>query len=338
MSWYHVAGHQQDSVVCTCVRLSRNLTGYPFPAHLEAAGAKEIIGKVEGVLGKNGFLPTDFSEITRGAADSLAEKRFVGPRFARESLPHALFLNDPCNLSVAVCEEDHIRIRSILAGLSLKDAYEGAVKVESLLDGALELAFDECLGYLTASPAGLGIAMEVSVILSLPLLTEGGRMEGLARRSEQMGLSLRGLRGESGSFPGGLCRLSNRVTLGVREEEVLEAVAGAVQALTDTERELRSGIRGEDLDRLTNRICRAEGVLRHAHLLSAAEAVELMGLLRLGAAMGITRGIRVEVLTSLLTEAMPATLTLGVEPPPKNQTEEDALRARVVRERVFGDT
>ena len=86
------------------------------------------------------------------------------------------------------------------------------------------------------------------------------------------------------------------------------------------------------------RICRAEGVLRHAHLLSAAEAVELMGLLRLGAAMGITRGIRVEVLNSLLTEAMPATLTLGVEPPPKNQTEEDALRARVVKDRVFGDT
>ena len=133
MSWYHVAGHQQDSVVCTCVRLSRNLTGYPFPAHLEAAGAKEIIGKVEGVLGKNGFLPTDFSEITRGAADSLAEKRFVGPRFARESLPHALFLNDPCNRSVAVCEEDHIRIRSILAGLSLKDAYEGAVKASILI-------------------------------------------------------------------------------------------------------------------------------------------------------------------------------------------------------------
>ena len=56
MSWYHVAGHQQDSVVCTCVRLSRNLTGYPFPAHLEAAGAKEIIGKVESVLEKNGFV------------------------------------------------------------------------------------------------------------------------------------------------------------------------------------------------------------------------------------------------------------------------------------------
>lgn len=338
MSWYHVAGNQQDAVVCTCVRLSRNLAGYPFPARLDAAGAKDVIGRVSGVLERNGFVATDFSEISRGAADSLAEKRFVSPRFARESLPHALLLNDPCNLSVAVCEEDHIRIRCILSGLALKDACEGAMKVETLLDGELELAFHESLGYLTASPTGLGTAMEASVILSLPLLAESGRMVGLTRRLEQTGLSLQGLGGGCRGFLGGLCKLSNRVTLGVREEEIAAAVAGGVQTLITAERELRGNMRGEDADRLVDRIRRAEGILRHAHLLSAAEAVELMGLLRLGAAMGITRGIRVEVLTALLTEAMPATLTLGVEPPPKNPTEEEALRARVVRERVFGDT
>ena len=59
MSWYHVAGNQQDTIVCTCVRLSRNLAGYPFPARLEAAGAREIIGKVGAVLEKNGFTLSD---------------------------------------------------------------------------------------------------------------------------------------------------------------------------------------------------------------------------------------------------------------------------------------
>ena len=338
MSWYHVPGHQQDTVVCTCVRLSRNLAGYPFPARLDAAGAREIIRKVGSILEQNGFIPTDFSEISRGAAESLAEKRFIGPRFARESLPHVLFLNDPCNLSVTVCEEDHIRIRCILSGLSLKDAYEGASKGDSTLDGALELAFDERLGYLTASPADIGTAMGVSVILSLPLLAESGRLAGLTHRPERAGLCLRGLGGDGKGFPGGLCMISNRVTLGAREEEITEAVEGAVLTLTAAERELWTGIRGEDPDGITDRIRRAEGILRHAHILTAAEAVELMGLMRLGAAMGITRGIRVETLTALLTEAMPATLTLGVEPPPKNRAEEDMLRARVVRERVFGDT
>ena len=338
MSWYHIPGHQQDVVVCTCIRLSRNLAGYPFPTRLDAVGAKEIIGRVGSVLEQSGFVATDFSEISRGHAESFAEKRFISPRFVRESLPHALFLNDPCNLSVAVCEEDHIRIRCILAGMALKDAYEGAAKVETLLDKSLDLAFDEKMGYLTASPAHIGTAMEVSVILSLPLLAESGRAGGFSRRFEQAGLSLRGPDGGGSAFPGGLYRLCNRVTLGLQEEEILESVAGAIQTLTGAERTLRSSLRGEEHDRLTDRIRRAEGILRHAHLLSAAEAADLLGLLRLGAAMGITRSIRVEVLTALLTEAMPATLTLGVEPSPKNPTEEDILRAKLVRERIFGDT
>lgn len=338
MSWYHVAGHQQDTVVCTCICLSRNLAGHPFPARLEAGEAKEIIGLVGAVLEKNGFVATNFSDISRLAADSLAEKRFVSPRFARESLPHALFLNDPCSLSVAVCEEDHIRIRCILSGLSLKDAREGASKVEALLDGALELAFHERLGYLTASPAGIGTAMEASVILSLPLLAESGRLEGLSHRLSLAGLSLRGLgRGERG-YLGGLCRVANRVTLGLTEEEIEGGLEAAARALITAERDLRGSLRGEALGRLTDRIRRAEGILRHAHLLTAEEAVELMGLLRLGAALGITEGIRVEVLTALLTEAMPATLTLGVDPSLGTPAEEEALRARVVRERIFGNT
>ena len=338
MSWYHVPGNQQDAVICTCVRMSRNLSGYPFPARLEAATAREIISKVSGVLDKNGFIATDFSEISRVAAESFAEKRFISPRYASESLPHALLLNDPCNLAVSVCEEDHVHIRCVLSGLALKDTYDGAVKVEALLDGALELAFDEKLGYLTASPAHIGTAMEVSVILALPLLAENHRMEGLARRIEQAGLFLRGLHGGENAFTGGLCRLSNRVTLGVREEEILEATESAVRLLTTAERDLRGGLRGEDLDRLTDRVRRAEGILRTAHLLAADETVDMLGLLRLGAAMGICHGIRVEVLTALLTEAMPATLTLGMDAPPKSRTEEDILRASVVRERIFGNT
>ena len=68
------------------------------------------------------------------------------------------------------------------------------------------------------------------------------------------------------------------------------------------------------------------------------EFIKLFAEVRFGIALGIIDDISYEQLGALLVEAMPATLTLGVEPPPKNQTEEDALRARVVRERVFGDT
>lgn len=335
MSWYHIPGNQQDVAVSTRVRLARNLAGYPFPARLDASGARAIIEAVGSVLEKNGFVTTDFSEISRGAAGALAEKGFISPRFISESLPHALLLNDPCNLAVMVCEEDHIRIQCILSGLSLKDAYEGASKVESLLDGALELAFDERWGYLTASPMELGTAMRGSVTLSLPLLSGTGRMEALAYRLGQMGISLRPCQGD-GEAAGLLYRLTNRGTLGVTEEETLASLAEAANSVIDAERGLRNGLSGEERERLADRILRAEGVLRHARMVTAAELPGLLGLLRLGAAMGVTPEIKVETLTALLTEAMPATLALGAETPPKHDTERDILRARMVRERVFG--
>lgn len=337
MAWYHIPGGDQDVTVSTRVRFARNLREFPFPARLDAVGAREIIDRVGGVLEKNGFIRTDFSDISGVAAQSLVEKHYVSPAFVRESLPHALFLNEPCNLAVMVCEEDHIRIQCILSGLALRDALEGAGKIEALLDGAFELAFDRRWGYLTACPTNLGTAMRGSVMLSLPLLTAAGRMEHLALQEGQTGLLLRGLYGEGTAAAGCLYQLSNRPTMGLSEEEIILRLEEAARSIMEAERRCREAITGGELDRLTDRVRRAEGTLRHAHILSAGELLELLGQVRLGAAMGILQGLRVEALTALLVEAMPATLTVGIEPPPKNDRERDILRARMVRERLFGE-
>lgn len=333
MSWYHIPGQQQDVAVSTCVRLTRNLTGYPFPARLDAPGAKAVIEAVGAVLEKNGFIRTELAEVSRSAAESLAEKGFITPRFIRESLPHALFLNDPCNLAVTVCGEDHLCIQCLLSGMTLQDAFEGASKAESLLDSGLELAFDGRLGYLTADPTRLGNAMDSSVVLLLPLL--GGKTDTVARRLSRRGIVMESCGGD-GAGTGWLFRLSHRGGGGMTEAESLALLEGAAQSVMDAERSARDRLTGEERDRMTDRILRAEGILRHAHMLSAHELFGLLGLLRLGAAMGVTAGIRVEDLTALLIEAMPATLTAEVKTPPKNDTERDILRARVVRERIFG--
>lgn len=335
MAWYHIPGNRQDTVISTRVRFARNLADYPFTSRLDAPRAREIVARVGEVLESNGFSKIDFADISRTTAQSLVEKHYASPAFVRESLPHALFLNEPCNLSVMVCEEDHIRLQCILSGLSLQDAYAGACKMETLLDGALTFAFDKQLGYLTGCPTNLGTAMRASVMLCLPLLTAGRRMEALALQLGQMGLLLRGLYGEGSSAVGGLCQLSNRVTLGLTEEEILERLGMAVDQVIATEEKLRGGITGVDADKLTDRVRRAEGILRYAHTLTAGELVGFLADLRLGAAMGLT-DLRAEVLTTLLIEAMPATLTVEAKDPPKHDSERDILRAQVVKEALFG--
>lgn len=335
MAWYHFPGNRQDTVVSTRVRLARNLADYPFPSRLDPAKARELVGRIGTILEQNGFTRIDFADISRATAQSLVEKQYASPSFVRESHPHALFLNEPCNLSVMVCEEDHARIQCILPGLSLQDAFAGVCKMEGILDEALGFAFDKHLGYLTASPSDLGTAMRVSVLLCLPLLTEGQRMEALSLQLGQTGLLLRGAQGDEHGVLGGLCRLSNRVTLGVSEGEILERMETAVDQLVTAEERLREQMTKGEADLLTDRVRRAEGILRYAHRLTIQELLGYLSDLRLGAAMGLT-DTRVEALTGLLVDAMPATLTLTAQDPPKQDRERDILRARVVKERLFG--
>ena len=152
MAWYEIPGAEQDVALCTCARLSRNLEAFPFPARLEPAGAKEVISAVGAVLTENGFTAIDFAEISRTAACALVEKCYAGPEFIRESLPHALYLNEPCGISAMLCGQDHVRLRCIRPGLAVRDAYAGVSGVEGQLDARFDLAFDERLGYLTHDP------------------------------------------------------------------------------------------------------------------------------------------------------------------------------------------
>ncbi len=336
MAWYDIPGVEQDVAISTRVRFARNIDGYPFPSRLDAVKAREMIGKVGQIMDKNGFQKLDFADVSRLTAESLVEKRYASPHFVRQSNPHALFLNEPCNLAVMVCEEDHLRIQCIQPGLSLQDALEGADKIEQLLDNAFEISFDGKLGYLTACPTNVGSAMRASVMLALPVLTDTGRIESMARSLEGMGLVLRGMFGEGSGAPCGMYQISNRPTPGVTEEEILEQLSSAVQRLIDAERNMRESRYGADPDGLLDACRRAEGALRHAHILSAGELLSLSGRLRAGIALGILPHIRMEALNALLVKAMPATLTLSADPHPKNDRERDILRAKMVQEGLFG--
>ncbi len=336
MAWYHIPGQEQDIVVSSQVCLSRNLAEFPFPSRLDAAQAREILTRAGTILEKNGFSRLDFSDISRTMAYALAEKQYIDAALIRASLPHALFLNEPCNLAVMVCGEDHILLQAIYAGLALHDGFNGVCKVEALFDAAFDLAFHRRLGYLTQNPMQVGTALTATVTLCLPCLSAAGRMDVRIRQLDRMGMTLRGL-GDGETAAGCLFRLSNRATLGVTEEEIIHHVEDAARRLMNDERQAREAATGDTSDRMTDRAMRAEGILRHAFRLSATELVAYLGDMRCGVAMGVLPGIKVEMLNALLIESMPATLTLAAEQAPKDDRERERLRARMVRERLAAD-
>ena len=331
MAWYHTKGNAMETVISSRVRLARNICGYPFASRLDIDGANEIIEKISAPLESSGFKKINFADLSPIMATSYVEKHYVSPEFASKGVPHALFLQENSGLAVMVCEEDHLRIQCILAGLSLEDAYRNALRAEKRLDEDFDFAYSEELGYLTHCPTNLGTGMRASVMMFLPALTRGGYMESLASQLSKIGLTVRGIFGEGSGSAGCMYQISNQITLGISEEETLRKLSEAIRQINESELRARQSVTGDALDRLTDRIKRAEGTLRYAHMLSTAEFIKLFADVRLGIALGTVEGIGYEQLGRLLVDAMPATLTLSVDTPPKTEAARDKLRAQTVR-------
>lgn len=331
MSWYHSVGKSADTVISTRVRLARNINGYPFASKLNATSAGEIIEKVSAPLESAGFRKINFADVSPVMATSYVERHYVSPEFANLESPHALLLQEQIGVAVMVCEEDHLRIQSILPGLALEEAYQNAQKTEQRLDEDFDFAYSEELGYLTHCPTNLGTGMRASVMMFLPALTQGGYMSSLAAQLSKIGLTVRGLFGEGSGAAGSMYQISNQITLGISEEETLTKLEEAIKQITEKEHQLRKGITDDTLDRLTDRILRSEGLLKYAYMLSSSEFIKLFSDVRFGIALGIVNDITYEQLGELLVETMPATLTLSSESTPKSESARDKLRAQKIK-------
>lgn len=331
MAWHNTVGKNADTVISSRVRLARNINGYPFASRLDAAGANEIIEKVSAPLESAGFRKINFADLSPIMTTSYVERHYVSPEFANQESPHALLLQEQIGVAVMVCEEDHLRIQSILPGLALEEAYKNAQQTEKRLDEDFDFAYNEELGYLTHCPTNLGTGMRASVMMFLPALTRGGYMDSLASQLSKIGLTVRGLFGEGSGAAGSMYQISNQITLGITEEETLKKLKEAVRQISEKEQAARKSITGETLDRLTDKILRAVGTLKHAYMISSAEFIKLFSLVRFGISLGLVSDISYEQLGTLLVEAMPATLTLSSESTPRSETARDKLRAQKIK-------
>ena len=332
MAWYNLCGESADTVISTRVRFARNLAGYNFDSTLGEKDAREIIAKISDIFTPAlGFERVDLDEKNRLEALSYVEKHFISREFASKKTPHTLLLSEKFNTAVMVCEEDHVRLQTILPGLALNEAYEDLCRFDDLLDGNVELAYDEKLGYLTHCPTNLGTGMRASVMMFLPALTMTNQIGGIASQLSKIGLTIRGMYGEGSESRGYLYQISNQVTLGVSEEETIRKLGEIVAQISNSERKLRTSMKEERLDALKDKVKRAEGTLRYAHMLSSAESIELFSLVRLGVSIGVIDGMDYSTLSRILVETLPATLTLESADQPTTDTERDILRAEKIK-------
>ena len=327
--WYIDKGEQGDIVLSTRIRLARNLDEFPFPSKLDAEGREKVNSAVKSALLCDGsdLSYIDMKSLSEIQAVSLAEKHLISPEFAARRDSTALLLSSDESVSIMLCEEDHIRIQVIKAGLALEQAYAEADKIDTILDGKLKYAFDQRIGYLTQCPTNLGTAMRASVMLHLPALTRCGQIGKLAATVSKLGLVIRGAYGEGSSPRGDIYQLSNQITLGISEETALDNLQSITLQLVAQERAAAEKLLENPAEE--DKIFRAKGILQNARVLSGDEFMELASLLRMGISNKML-DFDITKLNELSVKVQPATIN-ALEGKELSPQERDIIRAEWVR-------
>lgn len=281
--WYNGKGNDNDVVLFTKVRLARNLCDVPFKSKMSREIKRNTVKKLYASI-KNSELAGDFSLVdlsntSQIRALSFAEKQYVSPEFAAEQ--GAFLLSSKEDISIMLCEEDHIRITAFTAGLDAEEAYRKADRADSVFINNMKIAFDEKLGFLTANPMNLGTGLKVSVGLHLPALKANHAVEGLTSMVGKLGLSLRKLYSEQGAF----YLLSNQISLGITEKAALDNITAVAQQIIKRERALRDVIKSSE--QWEDILYRSAGTLKMARKLDFSEFMDLISNVRLGVAVGI---------------------------------------------------
>jgi protein arginine kinase len=229
-------------------------------------------------------------------------------------------------------EEDHLRIQCIYPGLNLDEALSLAHQIDDTLEDRLDIAFNEQMGYLTACPTNLGTGLRASVMMHLPGLVFSRQMNRIINAATQLGLAVRGFYGEGTETAGNIFQISNQLTLGFSEQEIVDNLSSAVKQIINHERSARQALYKHSPDALTDKVWRAYGLLRYARSISGQEALALLSEVRLGVDLNIIDEIEPESFNQLVVTTRPNYLQKLLGHDDLSQTELNRFRAQLIRE------
>ena len=335
-NWLSYSKDNSDIVLSSRVRLARNLNKVPFPNKATELQSREVVETVKNAFFTSSHMKAYYETRELWKADEIKnkvflEKHLISPKLLMNTNRSAFISDSEETVSLMINEEDHIRLQCITGGLDLEDAYSYAERLDNLLAETLDYAFREDVGYLTACPTNLGTGMRASVMVHLPALTMNNEMDAIAKAISQIGMTIRGLYGEGSKAQGNIYQISNQITLGVTEEEIISNINGVMLQIRNEENAARDRILKKYRHQLDDKMHRSLGVLKSATLLSFEEAQDLMSYVRMAVEMGIINNIDKALLNNLLIQCGDYMLEASAGKK-LSELDKNLKRARLVKE------
>lgn len=333
------SGPDEGPVISSRVRLARNLCDTTFPgwASKEVRDCvwDAVVKAFEQSNDSSGFLRWRMDELQPLERELLFERHLISAELAERKTGSGLFVSgDECR-AVMVNEEDHIRLQSLQPGLSLQKALDEAEALDDDLEQSLTYAFSSKLGYLTSCPSNLGTGMRASVMLHLPGLCLTEEIKPVINAVSKIGLAVRGMWGEGSEAAGHMFQISNQITLGKTEVEIISHLDQIVLEVIEHEKNARLRLMESQQIRVHDHIGRAYGILAHAAMMNSNEALDLLSGLRLGIDLGLMPEIDRHDVDQLLIQIQPAHLQKAAGEA-LSAEERDIKRAQLIRSFLDG--
>jgi protein arginine kinase len=331
------AGPHDRIVLSSRVRLARNLRGLAFPGWAKKAERVKALETIRPAVESLSQLTNAFSETMDNIQvldkTILVERHLISREHASKTAGSGLVLNREESLCVMINEEDHLRMQALRPGLQIRQAWMAIDQVDSDLEKKLDYAFSPELGYLTACPTNLGTGIRASAMLHLPGLVLKEEINPIISAVNKLGLAVRGLYGEGTEALGNVFQVSNQMTLGEAEPDIVDRLNKVLLQIIEHEQNARATLLETKPKLVLNQIGRAYGNLANAHIISSKETMNLLSLMRLGVDLEMFPGVDRALVDELFIVTQPAHLQkqftekLAAE-------ERDLLRADMLRERL----
>ena len=335
--WLKGTGHNSDIVISSRIRLARNLNRQPFPHWANKKQSEQVDDAIIEAAGRVGDLKqtTTFKLAELDAVDKqfLVERHLMSHDHAQKTDSKAVIIDNEEIISIMVNEEDHMRMQVMQSGFNLYETWGIASKIDDNLAKELPYAFLPDWGYLTACPTNTGTGMRGSVMLHLPALVMTRQIDRVLAAIAKLSFNTRGLYGEGTQALGNFFQISNQVSLGHSEDEIIGNINGIIRQIIEQEHQARELMFSKNRALLEDKINRSFGILKSAYIISSQETIELLSLVRLGQDLGLIKHIDRAKINDLFITTQPAHLQ-KIENKKLSSEERDVKRAELIRKRL----
>jgi protein arginine kinase len=336
-TFWSLNGPKNDVVLSSRIRLARNVKSLCFPGRFDESEIEYIRNSIkrfsaESIFSKN-ITHIDLSAMDGNEKRLLRERNIITSEM-ESSNECLLAVDETDDFTILVNDEDHFRIQVIRPGLQFMEAYRFSEKIDEQMNRFIMFAYADDRGYLTACPSNLGTGLKASAILHLPAVSMRNKISEFISVLKKAGAEIKGTVGEIKKTIGCMYQISNRISLGISEVDIIEIMDGLVNRAVEMEDGERDEMMSSDRIDLEDRVWKSYGFLKYARKINYVDAMDGLSNVRLGVILAVIKNMDILKINDIMVNIQWSHLQRNSGRMFKSTLEGDEYRAEYIRDNL----